>query len=145
MKLRILHKKKKKKMKLKSFYLTKIKLNNWNKFQSNVKSTFVFFIISINLVICHLFNYGSSPQDIFVGIRCWVCTSHLLIFVGLNFKDIGSEIKKKRHWIRTFWVSEKHENHRTFGGIRPRLLPLCQMVPAARYWSCHTTTTFNLQ
>ena len=149
MKLRILNQKKKKKekkkeKKLKRFNLTKIKLNNSNKFQSNVKSAFVFFIISINLVICRLFNYGSSQKDIFGGIRCWVCTSHLHIFVGLNFKDIGSEIKKKRHWIRTFWVSEKHENYSTFGGIHPRLLPLCQMVPAAQYWSYHTTTTFNL-
>ena len=99
MKLRILEKKK---IEIKIFNLTKIKLNNSNKFQSNVKSAFVFFIISINLVIYHLFNYGSSQQDNFGGIRCWVCTSHLHIFVGLNFKDIGSEIKKKRHWIRTF-------------------------------------------
>ena len=136
---------KKKKMKLKRFNLTKIKLNNWNKFQSNVKSAFLFFIISINLVICHLFNYGSSQKDIFGGIRCWVCTIHLHIFVGLNFNDIGSEIKRKIHWIRTFCVLEKHENYSTFGDIRPRSSPLCQMVMAVRYWSCHTTTTFNLQ
>ena len=54
MKLRTLKKKKKKK--LKRFNFKKIKLNNFDKFQSNVKSAFVFFIISINLVICLLFN-----------------------------------------------------------------------------------------
>ena len=80
-----------------------------------------------------LFSFGLFlfQKEIFGGIQCWVCTSHLHIFVGLNFKDIGSEIKKKRHWIRTFRVSEKHENYSTFGGNRPRLLPLCQMVLAA--------------